>query len=328
MKHILSILLFGMITLESMAQYNFPIPSGCIPDSTFYAVGAFEESDEKDSLGNYQRIPKMSEFIVVDYDVDGNKKFEARYNDQLEEDRMSTYKYDENNNLMEMVEYDGDSIPIYLHTYKFSKDGKKTEERKYLFISAVIPNWSNIKNNSNHFEWLNRSNANIIEAHDFTYNEHGLLTKQTAREGTSESEKNTIIIAYTYGINDSLATKSTELNGKTVEVIEYSYSDHSFLSKKVKKDGNGNIQWHINIEYDNNGNEVLFKKHGSQNELLFHWQSEYNEKGLITKKTKYVKNKEDIKYTFEYDKCENLELQIKYVNGIKSEFISTTYTYF
>ena len=215
----------------------------------------------------------------VEFDKKGRKIKHVLYMGTNKINFIWLFKYDNNDNLVEFNSYDENNILLQKKVLSYNKVNKITESNE------IYPT----RNNQINYKYI--------------YNESGLLieTKGNNSKGISTSEKRS------YNSSDRIESiLSLSHDGTVVSNNKLEYDNRGNIIKEIYKDSNNNemittyegynspypeqvnmpIQKKV-YKYDSKGNVLLEMMYNSDGGRQYKYKNEYDEKGLITKRTRY-----------------------------------------
>ena len=270
----------------------------------FEELGDFKDSEEQ--LAKFHYIPvdaaiKVEEggetaYINVDITLNDMNLIEKVYMSFYDEYKSYEWEYDENGNVVKVVESFGDGIDKATYTEEFECD-----------------------ENGNVVRCIKTYGSDSIQVREYEYDSNNNCTKSTTiwNDGT-KSEYNTSYIydskgnitekvetsdygtdtyTYIYGTDDRLI-KATQTNSLDTVVMNYSYDAQGNVIKVVERDSSDTYMYFY--EYDNNGNivkinedgydewtEYDFDEHSNMTEIRYIHSSGENV-GTVTYKLVYI----------------------------------------
>ena len=249
----------------------------------------------------------------IEFDRNGNSVCEIGMENNSV--RKSTYKWDEENRLIETKHYSPDNSFRYGYYYKFENDAKITYKLKdsLLIEKSYFIKPENIRIYSKYNE-----KGNLISKSIYTHNNEMKYLLET------RFQNNRLYVQYRYEYFD---------NKKYVTKIQYNENGTKVSEKRhldEEEFANENKLYHYREEdesifridsLDNNKNLVKMELFDNDNKLYRLEINNYNSKGQLTKVIEEnLKRDKKTEYIYNYDNQNRIESIDKTTNGIKEIF--------
>ncbi len=254
------------------------------------------------------------------FDLNGNVIEEIYYQSGSVDQKLS-YKYDDNDNKVEYVNYQGDETKVmFKQNITYDNSTRKIREERYNGTDYQIIKY-NYKNNKlaeiirtdvygniEHNRIFNyKGNVCTISILDEKSNKIGkIINKYDVNDNIIESVEydinNKIKEQYFYKFAGNLIKEKTKyVLGNFIYKEEYKYNSKKDIVKVTKEEPQGNIFVNNLYKYDTKGNlieEEWYDDHPTENSTKTYF---YNEKGILEKvEVYYALYRYRIQYKYEY----------------------------
>jgi len=235
------------------------------------------------------------------FDLNGNVIEEIYYN-AGNIDKKSSYKYDQNDNPIEYVNYKGDESKVmFMQTITYDNSGNKIREERFNGLDYEIIKYT--YDPKNKLTEIVRSDVNGKVAHNRVFNYSGNVCHIYIYNNGSEVGK----ITNTYDSNGNITeTIEYDSGGNIKEKYIYVYNGKN-LSEKTKYIGE-KFTYHENYKYDNSGNLIEIQKEEPKGNVFINNLYKYDSKGNLIEEEWYDNTPdENSKKTYFYNEKGILE---------------------
>ena len=211
---------------------------------------------------------------------------ETKYDDYSE--TKTTYKYNKDGFLTEIIEYDSLDNLENKKVYEYNENGKT------LSISEIT------------------GSGKLTSKSTYTYDSNNLLIHE---KNTGDSTYSNYEYTYEYDDKGNKVLENYyDEDGELSSAYKYEYDDEGNIIKKAEYDDEGELRRTYEYTYDDNGNKTELKyytgygygQYDGDYKIIY----EYDKNGYLIKETKYVAesygDKCEYEHIFKYDKNGNI----------------------
>ncbi len=270
----------------------------------YYKV--FDENGNIIEVISYDSAGRRVERTTYIYDKNGNEieVIDYYYDYSVELlSRKRTFKYDEDENIIEEIWYDPSIAGQYI--YKYNEEGNMIEK-----------------------VWYN-PDGGIIEKKAYKYDENSNMIKEIEYDSDGKSD---ITVTNKYDQNGNVIEKiEYDSDGKLYNTVTYKNDKNGNMIEGNWLDAEGNIQEKVSYKYNIKGQVVELSWYGPEDGSTEKYSYEYNENGHVIEYSRYdsdgsLNNKNTYKY--EYDKFGNWLKKIIFENEIPKYILEREIEYF
>lgn len=247
-----------------------------------------------------------SDLAAFKYNTEGRIVAGYHYKNIGDLSLIEKYKYDKNNNIIEIVKHDIPNTTFIVHDSTSTLSKKWLEEMRFHNRNIKYVLFYNNANNIVKKEIYNASYDTkvLLEKYNtyncyYTYNDSGYLEKKIEVRPFGNTDENIKVDStrFTYNEKGEIIKKIVKEYAKDVKTYHYYYNEQGKNIRMEICSGNDTIPNGFYYEYDSLMNMISYKKFDHNNVLQYNYSYKYSDTLLIEDK---YRDKEELHFDDTY----------------------------